>query len=281
VDTHLIYYYRDFMEAEFPFKLEFRNEASLNRILHAHEHFQICFLTRGTCLHDVKNQVYVMTKGDMLTIPPFVPHRFEPYQGEKVEIVQIDFMPIVTDQDEILRDTPFFPKIHLSANNQALVQQLISSMKDENERKDKGYEHLIKADLIRLLVTIFRESHKAELPDSSSEKQTRRLFNEAVHYIDTHYEQNLLLNDVAQKAAMSPTYFSYMFKVLKGQTFIQYVNDIRIRKALDLLRLTDMSVMEICLETGFNHLSHFNRMFKKATGTTPLKYRQQSHIVSS
>lgn len=88
---------------------------------------------------------------------------------------------------------------------------------------------------------------------------------------------HLHLDEMAKRAAMSPTYFSYMFKVLMGQPFTQYVNDIRIRKALDLLRMSDMSVMEICLETGFNNVSHFTRMFKKITGVSPMKYRKQSN----
>ncbi|QGQ98413.1 AraC family transcriptional regulator [Paenibacillus psychroresistens] len=276
MSSHLIYYYQDFMEQEFPFKLAFPNEQSLNQQLHAHEHFQICFLMRGVCLHHVENQVYLMTKGDMLAIPPFVPHRFEPYQEEKVELVQIDFMPIVVDQDEISLETQFFPKINISAINQDLVEQLITSMKREHAQKESGYQLLIKADLIRLLITIFRESNKEAHSVSAQEPQSRRLFNETVRYIEIHYADNLQLEIMAQKAAMSTTYFSYMFKVLKGQPFVQFVNEVRIRKALDLLRLTEMSIQEIGYVTGFNTASHFNRMFKKRIGLSPSKYRQQT-----
>ena len=101
----------------------------------------------------------------------------------------------------------------------------------------------------------------------------RRLFREAVSYIDNHYMERLQLNSMAKLAAMSPTYFSYMFKVLKGLTFVQYVNGLRIKRALDLLRLTDKSVYEIAFESGFNNISHFNRIFKRETGMSPNKYR--------
>lgn len=276
MSTHLIYYYRDFMEKDFPFKLDFRTGTRLNLDFHAHEHVQICYLMRGTCCHYTDNQKYVMSKGDMLAIPPFVAHRFEPFEDEKVDLVQIDFMPLIVDQEETSLSNQFFPKIQISAQSQDVVEQLIASMKRENEKKESGYHYLIKADLIRLLVTIFRESTKEGPQAKSKDTLGRRLFHEAVHYIEQHYADNLQLEEVAQGAAMSPTYFSYMFKVLKGQTFVQYVNDVRIRKAIDLLRLTERSVLHICLETGFNNASHFNRMFKKATGMTPLKYRQQS-----
>jgi AraC-like DNA-binding protein/mannose-6-phosphate isomerase-like protein (cupin superfamily) len=277
MNSHPIYYYRDFMEESFPFKLEFPNEQRLNQSLHAHEHLQICFVMNGACLHHVKEQAYLLVKGDMFVIPPFVPHRLEPYHEEKVEVVQIDFMPIVVNEDEILREAPFFPKFSISSGNQAQIQGLIAHMKEEHARRESGYEQLIKADLIRLLVTIFRETSKLDAAASVNEPPSRRLFYESVQYIEEHYAEELHLNELAQRAAMSPTYFSYMFKVLKGQPFVQYVNEIRIRKALDLLRLTEKSVMEICMETGFNNMSHFNRMFKKATGTSPLKYRQQGN----
>lgn len=274
--THALYMYKDFMDIAFPFKLGFPNERTLNRQFHAHEHFQICYLMRGACLHHVDQQVYLMTKGDLLAIPPFVPHRFEPYQEERVEMVQIDFMSMVVDQDDMLREAPLFPKLHIASVNQASVEQLIANMKYENETKESGYQLLIKADLIRLLVTLFREGSKKGQTEYAAVEQSRSLFYEAVRYIDTNYASQFSLEEVAQLAAMSPTYFSYLFKVLMGQTFVQYVNEIRIRKALDLLRLTDISVMSVCFETGFNNVSHFTRTFKKATGISPLRYRQQN-----
>jgi AraC-like DNA-binding protein len=272
--THEIYYYRDFMEATFPFKLAFPNERTLNVRLHAHEHFQICYVMRGSCVHHVNQRTYVIAKGDLLAVPPFEPHRFTPSETEEVAMVQIDFMPVVVGPNELLHQNPLFPRIQVSADNQRRIEQLIADMQQEHAAREAGYEELIKADLIRLLVTLFRESSRdTELPKPQAEQQNRRLFHETVDYIERHYTEELHLDEMAGRAAMSPTYFSYIFKVLKGQTFVQYVNDLRIRRALDLLRLTDKSIYEICFETGFNNISHFNRVFRKITGTSPMKYR--------
>lgn len=270
VGPYPVYYYRDFLDHDFPFKLELRH--TLNPVFHAHEHAQICYMTKGACLHHVDEHVYLMTKGDLLAVPPFVPHHLEPYEDQAAELVQIDFMPFVVPHEEIPLDTQLFPKIHVSSDSQSQIEQLIRNMTKEHENKQTGYQMLIKADLIRLIVTLFREHSSPSAPGSDS----RRLFYEAVHYIDQHYTDNLQLAELAGRAGMSPSYFSYIFKVLKGQSFVQYVNDIRIRKALDLLRMTDLTVLDIAMRVGFNHLSHFNRMFKKATGVNPLKYRRQA-----
>jgi len=276
---HTIYYYRDFMDSEFPFKLEYREEANLNQLPHAHEHFQICYLQRGACLHHVQDQAYLMTKGDMLAIPPFVPHRLEPYQGEKVSLVQVDFMPIIADPGELL-PTPLFPKIHLSGDNQALAEQLLARMREESDRKETGYRHVIRADLTRLLVTLFRQSLNEAEWSRESGIESRPLFHEAVRYLEERYSEHVSLDELARRAAMSPTYFSYLFKVLMGQPFTHYLNELRIRKASDLLRTTDDSVTEICFAAGFNNLSHFTRCFRKAAGMSPLAYRRQARLLS-
>ncbi|GLX67789.1 helix-turn-helix domain-containing protein [Paenibacillus glycanilyticus] len=280
MSTYAVYACRDVMDPGFPFKLEYRTEETLNRVPHAHEHFQICYLQRGVCLHYVEDQAYLMSKGDLLAIPPYVPHRLDFYKGEKVNLVQVDFMPIVLDTEDMLAEPPFFPKIRLSGDYQVQVEQLLSRMNDEHLRQEPGYRHLIRADLIRLLVTAFRQSDSLSPPGETSLEDRRPLFYETVRYMEAHYADSLKLEELAQRAAMSPSYFSYMFKVLIGQPFTQYLNDIRIRKALDLLRSTELSVIEISVATGFNNASHFNRMFRKSVGVSPLAYRKQPHSIS-
>jgi AraC-type DNA-binding domain-containing proteins len=275
MSAYTIYAYRDVMDIEFPFKLEYRTEHTLNRVPHAHEHFQICYIQQGVCLHYVDNEAYLMTKGDLLAIPPFVPHRLDFYKEEKVKLVQVDFMPEVLDSEEMLAEPPFFPKMRLSGDNQALAEQLIASMNMEHSRKEPGYRHLIRADLIRLLVTAFRQNDSTKRA-GASEEESRPLFYETVRYMEIHYTDSLKLEDLAQRAAMSPSYFSYMFKVLIGQPYTQYLNELRIRKALDLLQTTEQSAIEISFAAGFNNISHFNRMFRKSVGISPLAYRKQS-----
>ena len=68
-------------------------------------------------------------------------------------------------------------------------------------------------------------------------------------------------------------YFCRFFKKVIGSTPMAYVNEYRIKQACRLLEETDLSVMDICLECGFNNLGNFLREFRRRTGTTPLQYR--------
>ena len=69
--------------------------------------------------------------------------------------------------------------------------------------------------------------------------------------------------------------FCRYFKKVTGKTFTQFVNEFRIVHATKLLAENPTSITDICFEIGFNNFSHFNKLFKKFTGKSPLKYRNE------
>ena len=91
----------------------------------------------------------------------------------------------------------------------------------------------------------------------------------AMNFIDDHFTEPITLNDVAEMAYMSPNYFSQYFKKVTGQNFSDYLSGLRIKKAQELLKNSDMSVIDIAMACGFHNMSNFYRMYKKHTGSTP------------
>ena len=87
-----------------------------------------------------------------------------------------------------------------------------------------------------------------------------------------YYE--LKLEDVASEVALAPTYFSRLFKAEKGINFKVYLNNMRFEYAKKLLEHTDMTVLQICTECGFNDYPNFIRRFKQHTGYYPVQYRE-------
>ena len=67
---------------------------------------------------------------------------------------------------------------------------------------------------------------------------------------------------------------SNFFKKKTGYALFEYINEVRIQKACDILRYSDRTVLEVAYEVGFNSISLFNRTFKKLRGTTPREYRK-------
>lgn len=96
---------------------------------------------------------------------------------------------------------------------------------------------------------------------------------QAMQYIDAHFHEDLTLIELAYKYAMSPSYFSTIFKKESGQTVVNYITEVRIKNACKSLVETKSGVADIAMSVGYADVQYFFRVFKKVTGQTPLEYR--------
>lgn len=95
----------------------------------------------------------------------------------------------------------------------------------------------------------------------------------AKQYIRKHYGESLSLNMIAEKVHLSPRYLSALFVEEEGIGINRYIKKVRMRKACELLRTTNMKVSEICVQVGYSNLSYFCKSFQDDFGMTPDKYR--------
>ncbi len=113
--------------------------------------------------------------------------------------------------------------------------------------------------------------------DSQASSQHLLMLRNVHDYIDQHYsDPNLSLNEVAGQVNLSPSHFSTVFSQETGQTFKEYLTEIRIRKAKELLRSTTLRSFEISDQIGYNDPHYFSYVFRKQTGLSPKEYRLQS-----
>jgi AraC-like DNA-binding protein len=87
------------------------------------------------------------------------------------------------------------------------------------------------------------------------------------------------LEEIAKEIKLVPVYFSAFFRKATGYSVFEYINEYRIYKACELLKETKKPVLEIAYETGYNSISLFNRLFRRITGISPRKYRNQPNIL--
>lgn len=117
-------------------------------------------------------------------------------------------------------------------------------------------------------------SHVIDLRDNISSSKFNDIINKARAYINDNYTNDeLSLNQVANHVFLSPTYFSAIFSQKTGQTFIQYLTDLRMSKAKELLKCTDMKTAEIAYAVGYKDPHYFSYIFKKTQNATPKQYR--------
>lgn len=113
--------------------------------------------------------------------------------------------------------------------------------------------------------------------DNHPNGQHTHLIRQAREYIEHHYANpDLSLNEVAAQANLSASHFSAVFSQETHQTFKEYLTEIRISKAKELLRMTTLRSAEIADQVGYNDPHYFSSVFKKNTGLSPIEFRSQA-----
>ena len=106
----------------------------------------------------------------------------------------------------------------------------------------------------------------------TSKKNNHRTISKTLEYINSNLSDDLPLEKLADLANFNKTYFHKVFKASTGKTLHEYIEDRRIKKSINLLISTDMTLTEIAYECGFSSQSYFSYAFKRRTGLTPRDY---------
>lgn len=106
-------------------------------------------------------------------------------------------------------------------------------------------------------------------------KKINNILKPALEYIENNYSEDISLEKMAYVCSVSSSYFSKLFKKEIGVNFSAYINNYRVDKAKNLLKDTDMPVLNIALDLGFEDCGYFIKVFKKIEGVTPNVYRQK------
>jgi len=146
-----------------------------------------------------------------------------------------------------------------------------------------GLNHIetVLAD-IKTIEQLEEQAHKIlfsalSFRDGQTHTQRIGMIQQAKDYIDHHYmDSNLSLNEVAEYVYHSPSHFSAVFSQGTCQTFKEYLTEIRIKKAKELLRTTNLKSSEISFQIGYSDSHYFSYVFRKNTGLTPTEFRLQA-----
>ena len=111
--------------------------------------------------------------------------------------------------------------------------------------------------------------------ESAREKEAVSIIEKAKSYIRDNYKKDISLDEVSREVDISPYYFSKLFKQETGGNFIEYLTEVRLRNARELLKDSGLSIKEICAESGYSDPNYFSRIFKKYEGVTPSEFRER------
>jgi two-component system response regulator YesN len=116
-------------------------------------------------------------------------------------------------------------------------------------------------------------------PDDRQQEQSHSaaLIAKARSYIDAHYaDPDISLSLAAAQVLLSPSYFSVVFAREVGETFIEYLTNVRIRRAIELLRTTSLTSSEIAYQVGYHNPRYFYSVFRKVAGLPPNEFRRRA-----
>ena len=116
---------------------------------------------------------------------------------------------------------------------------------------------------------------RAVQPQVYSQKSPDKL-DAVLEYVNDHYAANISLEDIAQKFNLTPNYLSTLFKRRFGVKFTDYLTDLRLNRAKQLLAGSNLSVRAISEQVGYFSQSHFNKVFQKKENCSPLEYRSRN-----
>jgi AraC-like DNA-binding protein len=128
------------------------------------------------------------------------------------------------------------------------------------------------------LFVLISRALKAEWENSIKNKspKIKELMHSAIQFVLNNFEREISITDIAKYVFLSPSYFTRAFKEHTGLSPMQYLLDIRIKRACELLKETDLKAGEIAHSVGFSNQQRFNDMFKKQIEMTPMQYRNSS-----
>lgn len=141
---------------------------------------------------------------------------------------------------------------------------------------DKMFELFWCCANLQDVYTLLQQILCRELKQRQEENAAResRPITEAKRYIQAHFQEELKLEDVSAVAGFNTTYFSTLFKKETGRNFSDYLTELRVNKAKELLCEEGLSIQDVCEMVGYRDLKYFSRLFKKVTGISPSDHRK-------
>lgn len=267
----------------FPIRIGCSKGGKNKDIFHSHWHEQLEFLyfTKGNAYIECNSVQIPVSPGDLIVV-----NANELHFGRSLD-TDVEFICIIIDPEflkggftdicDIKYSTPINQNLILFENkisNDDSIAACITDIAKERSIMEIGFELAIKAHVNWLLVLLLRSYIKKVLTKKEyffREKNISRL-NKILKYIEENYSTNHDTAYYAQMACMSKFHFCHIFKDATDKTLTEYINSVRINKALLLLKNTSMNITEIALEVGFNDVNYFSRLFKKVNKLSPSDY---------
>ena len=260
-------------DEELPVQLACNSHSACGEIFrsHWHEHVEMHYILEGGAVFHIDQELYEVQAGDLI-----IANRNELHAGYST-VVPYEASLLVFDPSDISRELGEKNlRFQSLVRGDATVRTMMASIFDEWQRQGVGYRALCRARVTELLVYLCRHYAVESVQPKDMVKRRRDLerLQPALDYIEQNYAERISVAQLAQLLCLSPDRLGHLFRDGVGQAPLQYINEIRLRKAMNLLQTEEYTVTEVAQAVGFFDYNHFGRLFRRRYGCTPNQARQ-------
>lgn len=249
---------------------------------HQHESCEIMYVTKGQCMVKTnESEKHYLNEGDFILLDSFVSHQlhvedtatcfllnleFDCSQKGQIDIKKLrSYCPILSDSTILIN------KFLFAHDNFRLKQPLEALI----EALSKEYQQRKTAENTLLIELLFHQCLLEIVPFLKSQHLNEHSYHleKALMFINENLTGELRVNEIASSVGINKSYLHSLFKQQLNETITGYINRKRLEKSKFLLINTNMSIIDIAFQVGFNSRQHFSRMFRQYYKMNPQNYR--------
>ncbi|WP_167278793.1 AraC family transcriptional regulator [Paenibacillus lupini] len=248
--------------------------------LHWHTTLEINYISRGSGYYLINGMRYDFQEGDIILINSNDLHRA--FENEELIMTVIMFDPAYFALEQRYDTELLIPFREIGMRFDNLLDRghpmltrlggAIEEMRSEFSRREPHYEAIVRSQLVQFMAFVNRYFAK-EKDRRSSHIRGMETIREVLNQIEADIAYPWTLKELAATAHLSPSRFSALFVQTVGTSPMDYLIQLRLSVAVNLLETTDKKIIEVAEECGFRNLSNFNRLFKQHIGKMPSELR--------
>lgn len=274
----------------FHFNQEGKNISQLCVSYHWHPEVEILIVECGELDITIEGRRYTGTPGDIFFVNSGFLHTMYAQAGKNTVYSAIVFdLSFLSFQmydyvqshylAPLLSGKLKFPeKLEKAGGSAPALCRMLKNVIVLNEHRLACYQFETKLSLLAVFLAMYKEN--LFIPESERSQKISRehiaQIKDILSYIREHYQEKIMLDDIACALHLSPKYFSRYFKRQFGHSFTEYVNAFRVEQSLSMLEDRKYSISDTAFQNGFESLSYYVKVFKKIMGMTPGEYRESA-----
>ncbi len=233
---------------------------------HWHEHIELHYVMEGRTLLRLNQRDILAREGNLVIANSNETHAGY-CDGSHMKVLVIifdmgDFSKELADKDILFQSL---------IEKDAVIDGIMSAIYEEFQEQKIGYRLICKGELLKLIAHLVREYAVKVLTERESDRRKKQLerLNTVLDYIQTNYTRQIGIRELADVIHLSEGRFNHLFKEGMGISPLQYINEVRVKKAMNLLKRRENTVAEIADSVGFTDYNHFGRQFRRYYGCPP------------